>query len=231
MDISCLIAPRPMPPMMSRCNRRATREAQAKADVVRARQQVVTQSLASPQYKEAEALVDSTNAKYQTLKRQVQDELTKSNAQYGAAERPRRRRSGIESRQEQLGDSLSDLSGSLRQKEKTTNAIRDMENAAMDQAGGTTARTEWKAACAALDDLKKTQRRPGRKARRRSSPPGTKLHSRSRRLIRRRSNLPAVRLRMRKHRISRASRMTTTFTTRGMIRWTTGADMDTDTAV
>src|SRR5258705_12751848 len=46
-------------------------EAEAKADVVRARQQVVTQSLTSPQYKEAVALVDTTNAKYQTLKRQV----------------------------------------------------------------------------------------------------------------------------------------------------------------
>jgi hypothetical protein len=127
--------------------------------VVRARQQVVAQSLTSPQYKEAVALVDSTNAKYQTLKRQVQDELTRSNAQYQALLKDREAADQeLKAARSNSGTAYQTFQDLYARKEKTTNAILAMENAAMDQAGGTAARAEWKAACAALDDLKKTQR-------------------------------------------------------------------------
>src|SRR5205085_858828 len=55
---------------------------QAKADVIRARQQVVQQSLASPEYKQAVERVESTNDKYQSIKRQVQADPTRNNPQY-----------------------------------------------------------------------------------------------------------------------------------------------------
>jgi hypothetical protein len=134
-------------------------EAEAKADVVHARQQVVTQWLTSPQYKEAVALVDTTNAKYQTLKRQVQGELTKSNAQYQGLLKDRAAADqALADARRNSATPYQTFQDLYANKEKTTNAILAMEDAAMDQAGGTTARAEWKAACAALDDLKKTQR-------------------------------------------------------------------------
>jgi hypothetical protein len=132
---------------------------QAKADVVHARQQIVAQSLVSPQYKEAIAQVDATNDKYQTLKRRVQGELTQSNSEYQALLKQRtavdEELAAARRNSETPYATYQDL---YAKKEKTTNAVRQMEDAAMDKAGGTTARAEWVAACKALDDLKQAQR-------------------------------------------------------------------------
>jgi len=132
---------------------------QAKADVIKARQQVVTQSLDSPEYKQAVARVDSTNDKYQTLKRRVEGELTRSNPQYQALLKDR---AAVD---QELAAARRDSATPYQtyqdlyaKKEKSGNAMRDMEDTAMDQAGGATARADWTAACKALDDLKKGQR-------------------------------------------------------------------------
>jgi chromosome segregation ATPase len=132
---------------------------QARADVVKARQQVVTQSLTSPQYKEAVALVDSTNDKYQTLKRRIEGELTRTDPQYQALLKDRGAvDQELAAARRDPATPYATYQDLYAKKEKVGNAIRDMEDAAMDKAGGATARADWVAACKALDDVKKVQR-------------------------------------------------------------------------
>jgi len=134
-------------------------EAQAKAEVVKARQHAMEQSLASQQYKEAVDRVDATNKAYQALKTRVQDELKQGTPEYQALLKQRATvDQQLEAARRDSSTPYTTFQDLYAKKETTTNAIRGMEDAAMDKAGGTTARAEWTTACKALDEIKKGQR-------------------------------------------------------------------------
>ena len=87
------------------------------------------------------ALVDSTSDKYQTLKRRVEGELTRSNPQYQALLKDR---AAVD---QELAAARRDPATPYQtyqdlyaKKEKSGNTMRDMVDTAMDQAGGATAR-------------------------------------------------------------------------------------------
>lgn len=132
---------------------------QAKTDVIKARQQGMEQAVNSPEYRAAVARVDESNSKVQALKKGVQAELAASNPQYKALLKDRAAaEEAIAAARKDSNTGFATYQDLYARKEKVTNAIREIEDTALDKAGGAAARQEWTVACNNLDALKKSQK-------------------------------------------------------------------------
>lgn len=134
-------------------------EDQAKADVIKARQDALAQAKASPEYQAAVGSVERANDQYQATKKQVQADLTKSNEAYQKLLKDR------DAADKRLADArkagntdFQTFQNLYAEKEKITNAMRTIEDAAMEKAGGADSRRAWSQACKSLDAMNQAQK-------------------------------------------------------------------------
>lgn len=134
-------------------------EDRAKADVIKARQDALAQAKASPEYQAAVGSVERANDQYQATKKQVQADLAKSNEAYQKLLKDR------DAADKRLADARKAGNTDFQafqtlyaEKEKITNAMRAIEDVAMEKAGGTASRQAWSQACKSLDAMNQAQK-------------------------------------------------------------------------